>query len=379
LGEEKPEDSFVSGHLSQREIKREMEKRKTWEVRDGDEKDLEGILSLRKIVFGEMERDKLDPRFWKWEFMEGPDGKAFIYIVEEGGRVIGHFADVPRRFSVNGEVVLGTQSLDLMVHPDYRRRGFFEEMGRYAIRRVKAENGFFLTAFPIRKETVHGLVKIGWERVVELPVLVYPIRFQGIVDRYLHFRPLSLFLGGITRFFHFLFFQHQIRSKETEGIEVDQVDQLDDGFDQFWKRVFSLCSIMGVRDRSFLNWRYFQNPARTYTIYRAMKKAEMSGYLILRKVDLLDFNSAAIVDLLAFDKETLKALVLRGIEHSYNEGTVLLGFMVPKIHPYYRDLRRWGFLPSLKTFQFMVYPIVEEGNLLNPGAWYVNWGDTDVI
>jgi hypothetical protein len=53
--------------------------------------------------------------------------------------------------------------------------------------------------------------------------------------------------------------------------------------------------------------------------------------------------------------------------------------MVPKTHPYYRDLRHWGFLPSLKTFQFMVYPIVEEKGLLNPEAWYVNWGDTDVI
>ncbi len=49
-----------------------------WQVRDGDEKDLEGILSLRRLVFGEMEKDKLDPRVWTWEFMENPDGRAFI-------------------------------------------------------------------------------------------------------------------------------------------------------------------------------------------------------------------------------------------------------------------------------------------------------------
>jgi hypothetical protein len=50
----------------------------------------------------------------------------------------------------------------------------------------------------------------------------------------------------------------------------------------------------------------------------------MSGYLILRKVDLLDFSSAVIVDLLGSDKETLKALVAKGIEHSDKEGAVLL-------------------------------------------------------
>jgi hypothetical protein len=96
-------------------------------------------------------------------------------------------------------------------------------------------------------------------------------------------------------------------------------------------------------------------------------------------VDLLNFNSAVIVDLLVLDKETLEALVAKGIEHSYKEGAALLGFMVPKTHPYHRDLRRCGFLPSMKTFLFMVYPNVEEKGLLSPGAWYVNWGDTDVI
>jgi hypothetical protein len=107
----------ISDRLSSREIKGEMKIGKSWEVRDGNEKDLESILSLRKIVLGEIEEDKVDPSFWRWQFMEGPDGKAFIYIAEDGGRMIGHFADVPRRFSANGGMVLGTLSLDLMVHP----------------------------------------------------------------------------------------------------------------------------------------------------------------------------------------------------------------------------------------------------------------------
>jgi GNAT superfamily N-acetyltransferase len=356
-----------------------MEKSQYWVVRDGSEKDLQGILSLRKVVFGEMERDKLDPKFWKWEFMEGPDGKAFIYIVEEGGRIIGHFADIPRRFSVNGEVVLGTLSLDLMVHPDNRRKGFFEEMGRYAVQRVKAAHGLFLTAYPIRKETIHGLVKIGWEKVVELPVLVYPLRFQGIVDRYLHFPPLSLLLGGVARFFHFLFFQRRAKTKQTDGVDIDRVDQLGDEFDRFWQRASSFSPIVGVRDRLFLNWRYLQHPTRNYVIYRARKNGEMRGYIVLRKVDLLDFNSAVIVDLVVLDKETLKALVAKGIEHSYKEGVVLLGFMVPKTHPYYRSLICRGFLPSLKSFQFMIYDLENVEALQDPKGWYVNWGDTDVI
>lgn len=68
-----------------KEINGKMEKNRSWIIRNGDERDLRDILSLREAVFGEMEKDKLNPEFWRWEFMGGPDGKAFIYIVEEGG------------------------------------------------------------------------------------------------------------------------------------------------------------------------------------------------------------------------------------------------------------------------------------------------------
>lgn len=349
-----------------------------WQVRDGDERDLEGILSLRKTVFGEQEGDKLEEKFWKWEFNENPDGKGLIYIVESEHQIIGHFADIPRGFSVRGEVVLGTLSLDLMVHPDYWRRGIFSAMGRYGAQRVKRENGLFMTAFPIRIETILGLKKIGWKEVAELPVLVYPIRFRGILNRYFHFPPLSLLFGGVARLFYLLFFGWKKKREKVE-IEIERVDGLDDRFDDFWQKASSLFPIMGIRDRNYLTWRYLRHPTRNYAIYRAKKSEEMKGYIVLRKVDLLNFKSAIIVDLLAMDEGTLSALVERGIQHSREEGIDLLGFMVPRGHFYYKILRGNGFLPSLKTFVLMIYPHSERGIFLSREKWYVNWGDTDVI
>ena len=349
----------------------------TWVIRDGDEKDLEGIASLRETVFGEMEKDKLDPNFWRWEFLEGPDGKALIYIVEDGGRVVGHFADIPRRFSVDGKIVLGTISVDLMVHPDHRRKGLFSKMGRFAAQRVKKEKGLFMAAFPIRKETIVGLQKLGWQVVAELPVLVYPIRFGSIVKRYLHFSALSQLIGGFARVAYLLF--RGGGEKEVEGIAVNEVTDLDDRFDQFLDKGSSLYPVMGVRNRAFLEWRYLQHPSRTYAIYRAMKEKEMGGYIVLRKVDLLDFNSAVIVDLLAMGEDFLKALVKKGIEYSRDQGADLLGCMLPKGHAYHKMLRALGFLSSPKRFLLMVYRHSEEEISLAPEKWYVNWGDTDVI
>jgi hypothetical protein len=355
-----------------------MDEMHHWKVRDGNEKDMEEILSLRRDAFGETEKDKLDPRFWQWEFMEGPDGRALIYIVEERNKVVGHFADIPRRFIVEGEVVLGTLSLDLMVHHDYWRRGIFQAMGKYGAQRVKQKNGLFLTAFPIRLETIQGLKKIGWKEVVELPVLVYPIKFSGIVNRYLHFSPLGVFIGGMARFFYFLLYGLK-RRKEIGGDEIEKVGLLDEQFDGFWQKALSLYPILGIRNRNYLTWRYFKHPTRDYVIYRAIRNGEMRGYIVLRKVELLNLNSAVIVDLLALDEAALKALVKRGIQHSRQEGVYLVGLIVPQGHLYYKILRKMGFLPSFKKFLFMVYPNSDKEMILSPEKWYVNWGDTDVI
>jgi GNAT superfamily N-acetyltransferase len=355
-----------------------MKKSHNWIVRDGEEKDLRGILSLRKIVFGEMEKDKLDEKFWRWEFEEGPDGRAFVYIVEDGEVVIGHLADLPKRFSVYGEVVSGTFHLELMVHPDYRRRGVFHEMEKYSVRHVRTGNRLFMTACAIRKESIDGLKKVGWKPVSKLPVLVYPIKFSGIVKRYIPIQPLSLLLGGAGRVFYLLLFGLK-KKKETEEVDIEEVARLDDEFDRLWQKANSLSPIMGVRDCSFLKWRYFQHPTWNYTVYRGRKNGETTGYIILRKVDLLNFNSSAIVDLLALDEVTLKLLVAKAIEHSLREGADLLGFMLPQSHHYYKILRDVGFLPSPKAFQFLIYPHSDREILLSPENWYITWGDTDLV
>jgi hypothetical protein len=251
-------------------------------------------------------------------------------------------------------------------------------MGRYAIRRVKEKKGLFMSAYPIRPETIHGFKKTGWQEILRLPVLVYPVRFCSILNRSLHILPLSLLIGGLARILYNLLFAMR-RRKGGGGIEIEKVGELDSQFEHFLGKAISLYPIMGIRDRDYLLWRYFRHPTRNYIIYRAMEKGEMRGFIILRKVDLLAFNSAAIVDLLALDADTLMALVEKGIAYSQREGVDLLGFMVPETHPYYRLLRKQGFLRSPKTFRFMLYSHEEDKDLLDPKGWYVNWGDTDVI
>jgi hypothetical protein len=109
------------------------------------------------------------------------------------------------------------------------------------------------------------------------------------------------------------------------------------------------------------------------------ESGEMRGYIVLRKVHLLNFNSAVIFDLLAVDQIALFTLVKKGIYHSQQEGVDLVGFMVSQDHLYNRILRQIGFLPSFKTFRFMVYSHWKEEVLSDPKGCYIALGDTNVI
>jgi len=94
----------------------------------------------------------------------------------------------------------------------------------------------------------------------------------------------------------------------------------------------------------------------------------------VKEIDLLGFNSAVIVDLLALDRQALSALVERGIQYCRQREIDLLGFMVPRLHDYHRALKKMGFLPSFKTFRFIVYSHSGEEMFFSPENWYVNWG-----
>jgi hypothetical protein len=178
----------------------------------------------------------------------------------------------------------------------------------------------------------------------------------------------------------FLFSSYGLkRRKRRIEVEIEKVDSLDDLFTGFWRKASTLYPILGIRDQNYLKWRYFRHPTRNYLIYRAKKNGEMRGYIVLRKADLLRFNSAVIVDLLTLDEAAFAALVEKGIDRCREEGADLLGFMVPQNHPYDKLMRKKGFLPSPKTFQFMIYLHSEREIFLSPDKWYVNWGDTDVI
>ena len=99
-----------------------------WKTRSYVPGDVDGILALRRAVFGDLDRVRLKPEIWRWQFVDNPAGAGYVRLAERDGAIVGQYAAIPTRFRLNtgvGEERTFAMSCDTMTHPDYQRQGMF--------------------------------------------------------------------------------------------------------------------------------------------------------------------------------------------------------------------------------------------------------------
>lgn len=359
--------------------------RKAWTIREFEDQDIAGILELGKVVFPEAEEGKFDRRFWAWEFMDNPTGQSRIWVaVDRGNDIVGHYAIIPTKLKAGTHELTASIVVDVMIHPNYRRQGMFEQLGRLALEQVGKEGLKYSYGFPVRPEVMPGHLKVGWRQVFSIPVLVRPVRIDKLLKRVLPYEPLQAIFAQLFDPLVGIVFRKK-RVNLGSSVEIRNILSFDEPFDELWLRNKDQFPFIQVRDRRFLNWRYFQNPCRKYEVLAAATSRRVLGYIVSRRVRIFEFNCLAIVDFLIDHsaKEALELLLNQLIyEASKDHFVDLIACMITPGNPYSTQLRRHLFLPSGKKFWFIVRanakdPITDEMSKVR--NWFLTWGDTDVI
>ena len=124
------------------------------QFREATAADRDRILALRARCFGDVDREKLDPRFWDWEF-----ANARIFVGEENGEIVTHLAFV------------NDLAVDAMTAPSARGKGAFTGVAKYAIAHSNHE---VATAYQIRGSVLGSMLRSGWTIAEHVPVLIRP-------------------------------------------------------------------------------------------------------------------------------------------------------------------------------------------------------------
>jgi GNAT superfamily N-acetyltransferase len=129
-------------------------------VREGDVRDRDAILALRRAAFPDVDVEKQRADFWQWQF-----GNGRTFVAEESGRVVGHLGFMPMR-----EAML---ACDAMVDPAMQGRGIFSTLAKTATEIVRRDAPL-VVAWQIRKAVLPAMLRAGYAEVLRAPIVLRP-------------------------------------------------------------------------------------------------------------------------------------------------------------------------------------------------------------
>ena len=308
--------------------------------------DREAILDLRRRCFPDDDAEKMDSRFWNWQFLEAPAGPGMIALAEIDGRPAAHAAFLPQTYVVEGALVPAAMAMDAMTHPELQGRGVFTSLQAFAVR--EAESRFqFGTAFQIRPPSLSPMLRSGWVSRLRVPVLVRPVSLRKLV---------ATSTGMET-------------SAEAEASAVELAATAAEFFEPNL--------IHQHRPAEYFSWRYLENPVWRYDVRARRIGREVVAYLITRRTTLKGFYTLAVVDIAwrSGHKREAARLVRDALRRT---GAQLAAAFITTGHPAFSLFLRAGFVPGPHRFRLLLHELGQSTIVpLRQLRWALMWADTD--
>lgn len=345
--------------------------------RDGDEEAI-------NVLFNQVYQMDRTPDYWRWKYLASPAAvPAIISIAEVDGRVVGAYTGITVRFKVAERVVIAAQVTDLCILPEYRRASTLMRLFRHPHPRMqKIPTGF---GFGFPNEVAYGINRrlLGLSELCRMPILTKRLNLRLAVKNRIRIRFLERFARWWSNWAYRLWNEFG-GLHLPEGVRIEKVDSFDDAFDAFWERVSKNYSILGVRDRTYLNWRYGQNPHGGFFVLRAWRGEAMEGYLIAKVVDAAwGERPSYVFDLLTMqDHDVTRALLRQAISAALKSRADNIKIAVLRHHPLYDIARKQGFREKgeSKPVTYAIYDrSLDEQYIANASRWFLSYGDTDLL
>jgi GNAT superfamily N-acetyltransferase len=285
-----------------------MDDRKRFEIRRAGEADREEIGRFLGLAYHPWGQFKY-PERWQWQFVHNPfrpPGELPVWLAISEGAIVGQVANTHVRLKVGGQVVRAVNQSDLVVLPSHRRSGVARALMTASL------------------EGVDGALNLWMSSTTEKI-----LRTLGYVE-----------LPSISAFFH--------RPGEPEAWErkdarvaIERVRRFGPQVDALWDEIGSALGLAVVRDATYLNWKFADQPHAGYELFEAHRGGQLCGYAIGRQCAPPEPPLAIVADLIAApgDGEALEALA-RFVRGHYRRRAILVATSMAE---HQAALRQCGF------------------------------------
>jgi GNAT superfamily N-acetyltransferase len=246
-----------------------------------------GLRDLFRAVYG----PDADRRTSAWRYLAPAPYPAVIQIAETGGRIVGAQPAHGIDLLICGDPVKGLLLLDVMTHPEYRRRGILKGVVEGLRERAAAEGYRVLLTTPNR-DAEHGFARLpAWTRMGEL------VPWVGIGDA-----ATLLAAGGRAGALLRPFaspWRRLTRHRHAETADETTRDPGDRFTAALWTATTATAICQLVRDTTFMSWRFGTGSGRPYTFSGAGTADQPEALAVSGVGRFIGRDVVTLVDLVA--------------------------------------------------------------------------------
>jgi len=348
-----------------------------YNARKYEPRDEVGILELLNLVFA---RGR-DLKLWEWLYNRNPASEPLIWIVKDGGKVIGHRSYLPAKVKVGNNTLIAGQAIDTAVHPEYRRCGIFSKLLFESLQEAYSRNWAFIYNFP-NQFAYPGYLKSGWSDAFKIRLLIKILSPLAVAKNALKIAvPFNIISDSLDNFYSRIFHSSKV-SATKHGFSIKEDFFFDEYYDNFWERISKEYHIVVIRSSKYLNWRYAENPLFDYKTFSIRDGDKIIGYTILQCSTIRGFWCGNIVEFLTLPDmvDVAKDLLALATDFFIQQKChLIICWMLDYL--YQPIFKHNGFFinPAGKA-NFVVRPLSDEislADLKKTRNWLLRLGDTD--
>ena len=223
-------------------------------------------------------------QYYYWKIKQNPAGSGLVSLATSENNIVSSVSITPKLIWHRGKKIAGGEIGDTYTDKLFQRQGLFATL----INEIK------MRAHTSDYELIYGVPneqsRPGYEKKCDF--LSHP-HFHLLSCIYLlntpkiaankkpgGFNQLLRFISPIlNRFLHTLHFFWRFLSW-TSGIKVKTIHSVDESYDLFWEKYKGQDDLLLIRDKAYLNFRFFKHPLAKYRFYEARKGNVLLGYLV---------------------------------------------------------------------------------------------------
>lgn len=308
---------------------------------------------------------------WRWEYLDTTEGLSKIVVVDLEGEVIAHEAMIPMRFHVLDREYLGGKIEDAYIVKQHRGKKVFGPLTEYCLD-VSARDGYALT-FGLTARPVNYKLHIsrGYKDICRLNAYMAvfnPVAVTTDVARLLKFSGLKKGVAGVglkvvaNRFAS----KSAEYARRSDPFSIEPISRFDERFDRLFAEFVKGGDIITIkRSSQFLNWRYIDNPYRSYGVWAAVEDGRVVGYFVAATVTREDMGLEVLVgvnsDFLVLPgyEAALPSFLSRAVEYWRKTNADLAISWVHRDGVYSRalvpELKKCGFISTRGRYDIPVF------------------------